>query len=94
VASREQDRQAEEVGEGIEDRIEHMSAIEFRRWVRDRLLATDRIPHHWEALARLLAAEVHRERTRRIGAPWEDLGAQAREDARRRLPPGVGRLPT
>lgn len=94
MASREQDRQAEQVGEAIEDRIEGMSAVEFRRWVRDRLLATDRIPYHWEALARLLAAEVHRERTRRVGAPWEDLGSGAREQARRTLPPGHGRLPT
>lgn len=79
---------------GSPEPIEDMSPIEFRDHVADVLVGTERhrLPHDWQSLARLLAIELERERTRRIGRPWEDL----RDDRRRvaaTLPRGVGRLP-
>jgi hypothetical protein len=90
--SQERDK-SDEIGQ-VEP-IEFMSSIEFREHVADVLLGTNRwdIPHGWEALARLLAIELDRERTRRLGQPWEDLRDGSRRVAAR-LPPGVGRLPT
>lgn len=74
--------------------VEHMSTIQFRGHVVE-LLGIDpwRLPHGFEAVARLLAIELDRERTRRSGAPWHDLRAGPRRDAARLLPQGVGRLP-
>lgn len=80
---------------GSAEHVEHMSTIEFRRWVAEHLLAIERhrLPHGFESIARMLAIELDRERTRRVGAPWQDLVTRPRRDAAERLPRGTGRLP-
>jgi hypothetical protein len=87
-----EDQQAERVGS--DEFVDRMSTIEFRRWCVE-LLAIDpwRLPHGFEQVARLLAIELDRERTRRVGAPWHDLVTGPRRDAASRLPRGVPHLP-